>query len=159
MSTLMRTLTIVTAVGAGAMGGVFFTFSAFVMPALARLPAPQGISAMQSINITAVRPVFMTALFGTAALCVVLAVNAFRTWGDRRALLLLIGAAVYAVGVIVLTAAYHVPLNDSLATLDPASPGAVATWNDYVGHWTTWNHVRAGSGIVASAAFILAARR
>ena len=32
---------------------MFFAFSTFVMQALDRLPAPQGIAAMQSINVTA----------------------------------------------------------------------------------------------------------
>jgi uncharacterized membrane protein len=36
--------------------GVFFAFSAFVMRALARLLAPQGIAAMQAINVVAVTP-------------------------------------------------------------------------------------------------------
>jgi uncharacterized membrane protein len=58
-------LTFVCALGCGLNGGVFFAFSAFVMPALARLPPPQGIAAMKSVNVFAVTPVFMTALFGT----------------------------------------------------------------------------------------------
>ena len=40
-------------VGCSVIAGVFFTFSGFVMPALGRLPAPQGIAAMQAINVTA----------------------------------------------------------------------------------------------------------
>jgi hypothetical protein len=40
--------------------GVFFPFASFVMPALARLPAAHGIAAMNSINVLAVTPVFMT---------------------------------------------------------------------------------------------------
>jgi hypothetical protein len=37
------------------------------MPALSRLPAAQGIAAMQSINVAVITPSFMGALFGTAA--------------------------------------------------------------------------------------------
>jgi uncharacterized membrane protein len=37
--------------GAAMIAGVFSAFSSFVMPALARLPAAGGISAMQSINV------------------------------------------------------------------------------------------------------------
>ena len=64
-------LIVCTAIACAAMGGVFFAFSSFVMRALARMPPAQGIAAMQSINIVAVTPVFMTALFGTAVACVV----------------------------------------------------------------------------------------
>ena len=66
MIKLLPTLTIIAAIGSGVVGGVFFAFSNFVMAALARLPVPQGIAAMNSINITVITPTFMTALFGTA---------------------------------------------------------------------------------------------
>jgi uncharacterized membrane protein len=156
MSPTLRTLTVVAALGCGAMGGVFFAFSTFVMAGLDRLPPAQGIAAMQSINITAVRPAFMTLLFGTAALCLAVGVAGFMSWGDRRSTLLLVGALVYLLGCIALTGGYHVPLNDSLATLDPHSAGAVAQWKDYVDHWTTWNHVRTVAGIGASLSFVAA---
>ena len=45
---------LLAAVGCGLMAGVFSAFSTFVMKALARLPAHEGIAAMQSINVVAV---------------------------------------------------------------------------------------------------------
>jgi hypothetical protein len=72
MSGPLVALTIAAAIGCGAMGGVFFASSAFVMAALRRLPAAQAVAAMQSINVTAVTPPFMLALFGTAVACVAL---------------------------------------------------------------------------------------
>src|SRR2546422_10143662 len=71
---MINVLTFVAVLGSGLAAGVFFAFSSFVMPGLRRLPAPQGIRAMQSINITAVRPPFMIDLVGTALLCAVLVV-------------------------------------------------------------------------------------
>ena len=70
---------------------MFCAFSTFVMPALKRLPAPQGIAAMQSINELAVTPLFMTALFGTAAACVGVAAWELITSSDRPLALLLAG--------------------------------------------------------------------
>ena len=67
----MTLLIIATALGCGLVVGVFFAFSTFIMKALARLPAPQGIVAVQSINIVVINPLFMGALFGTGALCIV----------------------------------------------------------------------------------------
>jgi len=55
------------------------------MAALARLPPLQGIAAMQSINVVASAPLFMTALFGTAAACVALAIIALSSWGEAGA--------------------------------------------------------------------------
>src|SRR5215204_4121571 len=40
-------LTVAAALGCGVVAGVFFAFSSFVMAAFARLPAGQGIAAMQ----------------------------------------------------------------------------------------------------------------
>jgi uncharacterized membrane protein len=73
-------LTFVSALGCGLMAGVFFAFSAFVMKALSRLPAAQGIAAMQSINVAAITPLFMAALFGTAVACLVLAFISWSMW-------------------------------------------------------------------------------
>lgn len=66
MDGFLAVLTVVTALGCGLNAGVFFAFSSFVMKALARLQPAQGIAAMQSINLVAVTPAFMAALFGTA---------------------------------------------------------------------------------------------
>jgi len=84
-------LTLASALGCGLMAGVFFASSAFVMKALARLPPATGIAAMQSINVAAITPAFMGALFGTATLCVVLAVAALSMWGEPGAAWLLVG--------------------------------------------------------------------
>jgi uncharacterized membrane protein len=144
MATGLRILTLATAVGCGLVGGVFVAFSSFVMPGLKRLPPAQGIAAMQSINITAVTPVFMTLLFGTAALCAATVVAGIVTRAQGRSAALLIGGgALYLLAAIVLTAAYNVPLNDKLATLDPDSAGAAQQWADYLSGWVTANHVRA----------------
>ncbi|BEP14292.1 DUF1772 domain-containing protein [Acidothermaceae bacterium B102] len=154
----MRALAFAAALGTAAMGGVFYAFSSFVMAGLDRLPAAQAVAAMQSINITAVRPAFMAGLFGTAALCLLLAVRAVLSWGHRSSVLLLVGALLYLGGAILLTAGYHVPLNDRLARLDPNSAAAATQWHDYVRGWTLLNHVRAAAALGAAAAFIAAVR-
>jgi uncharacterized membrane protein len=59
MDGFLFALTLFAALGCGVVAGVFFAFSAFVMRALARLPAQQGIAAMQAINVAAVTPVFI----------------------------------------------------------------------------------------------------
>jgi len=51
------------------MAGLFCSFSNFVMQALSKLPPPQGIAAMQSINIVIVRPAFLIVFFGTGVAC------------------------------------------------------------------------------------------
>jgi uncharacterized membrane protein len=149
-------LTLAAALGSALVAGVFFAFSTFVMDGLARRPSAEGMAAMQSINVTAVRPAFMAAFLGTAAVCVAVIVWAVATWGDRRAALLLAGGLLYLVGSILVTGVRNVPLNDSLARLDPHAADSEAEWSAYLDGWTAWNHVRTVTGLAAVAAFVLA---
>lgn len=154
-----RILTIVTfaaALGAGLIGGVFFAFSSFVMGALARLPAPQGIAAMQSINIVVINPLFLGVMFGTGAVSIGLIAAALLRWQVPGAAYLLAGGVVYVAGCILVTMLGNVPRNNALAALDPAAAEAAALWSGFVPGWTTWNHVRTVASLVAAALFILA---
>jgi len=155
MSGFVQTVTVAGAIGAALVGGVFFAFSAFVMPALRRLPAAQGISAMQSINRTAVTAPLMLALFGTAVLSGIAIVWALRSWGQAAAPWMLAGGLAYLAAVAI-TIVANVPLNDSLAGLDPASAGAPVQWAGFVTRWTAWNHLRGAGAAAGSLAFILA---
>jgi uncharacterized membrane protein len=156
MGGFLFTLTLLTALGCATMAGVFFAFSAFVMKALVRLPAEQGIAAMQAINVAAVTPAFMATLFGTAVACGALAVFALFAWDERFAPYLLVGSVLYLVGTILLTIAYHVPRNEALARVEPHSADAESHWARYLSGWTAWNHVRAATALAAAATFTIA---
>jgi uncharacterized membrane protein len=158
MDDALVVLTFVTALGSGLSAGALFAFSSFVMGALARLPAPQGIAAMNSINVVAVTPVFMTALFGTGLACVVLAVWGLADWNDSYGPWLLAGSALYLAGPVGVTMAYNVPRNNALAAVDAGDPGAEGRWRRYVTEWTRANHVRVAAGLAAAAAFTQALR-
>src|SRR5918998_4961668 len=149
-------LTLLAALGCATMAGVFFAFSAFVMKALARLPAAQGVAAMQAINVAAVTPTFMVALFGTAVACGALVLFALFAWDERFAPYLLVGGALYLVGTILLTIAYHVPRNEALARVEPHETDAENHWRRYLSDWTAWNHVRAAAALAAAAVLTIA---
>ena len=146
------------ALGCGLIAGVFFTFSSFVMAALARLPPGQGVSAMQNINITVINPLFMAVFMGTAALCLALLAAAFMNVDGARNRPLLAGCALYLIGSIGVTMAANVPMNNALAALDAGSADAAAAWQNYAAGWTKWNHVRGAASLAACAAFIAALR-
>ena len=143
----------VLAMACACMGGVFFAFSTFVMRALGALPAAAGIGAMQSINVYAVTPVFMSALFGTAAACLAVAAYAALAGMGPVTMPIVAGSAIYLIGTIVVTIACNVPLNNALATVTARSDGAEEFWATYLRQWVAWNHVRTVSGIAASAWF------
>ncbi|TPM07997.1 DUF1772 domain-containing protein [Mesorhizobium sp. B2-3-11] len=158
MVKLLPMLTFIAALGAGVVGGVFFAFSNFVMPAFVRLPAAGGIAAMNSINVTVITPMFMTALFGTGLVCIVLIAGALIGWNQPGSFWLLAGALIYLVGNPIVTMVFNVPLNDALAAVDPASSNGAAVWTSFLRNWVMWNHVRTVTAIVAMASFWFAAR-
>lgn len=154
----MFTLKLCTILGCGLVAGVFFAFSSFIMKALARLKPPEGIAAMQSINITVINPLFMTALFGTAIVCLFWAVSALLKWHQPDSIYLLFGSLIYLVGTVLVTIAFNVPLNDALANIDPSNTGGSNLWTKYLTDWTIWNHVRTVSALLATGALTIALR-
>jgi uncharacterized membrane protein len=153
---LLFALKLFSALGCGLVAGVFFAFSTFVMNALARLQPKEGIAAMQSINITAINPLFMVALFGTAAACIFLAVSSVLKWHQPGAAYLLVGSLLYLIGTVLVTIAFNVPLNDALAIAKPDSTEGANLWARYLTDWTFWNHVRTIAALAAAAAFTIA---
>ena len=100
MDDTLFALTLVAAVGCGLLAGVVYAFSSAIMKALGRLPAAQGIAAMQSINITVINPWFMGAFFGPAPICVAVIVLSVLEWEEPEAFYRLAGSALYLVGAV-----------------------------------------------------------
>jgi uncharacterized membrane protein len=153
---LFFVLAFVSALGCGLIGGVFFAFSNFVMKSLTHLSPTNGIAAMQAINIHVLNRWFFAGFFGTALCCVLLTVLSFFRWEKPDAIYLLSGSLLYLVGTILVTIAFNVPLNDSLAAVDPTSDHAGHHWTTYVKSWTAWNHVRTITALAAAALFTAA---
>lgn len=156
MHGLLYPLTVVTALGCGLIAGVLFAFSSFVMKALAQLPPKQGIAAMQAINAAAISPAFMLALFGTAIACVAVTGLALAHPHESYVPYLLTGSGLYLAGVIVVTMAFNVPRNNTLAGVQPTSANAASTWTRYLAQWTAGNHVRTAAALAAAVNLTLA---
>lgn len=154
----LATITFTAAIGSGLVAGVFFAFSTFVMSALGRLQPAQSITAMQSINITAINPLFMAALFGTGAVCLFLSVSSLLKWNQPGTAYLLIGSLLYLVGTLGVTMVCNVPFNDALAIVKPDSAEGASLWEKYLTDWTLWNHVRTLAALVAAVLLTIALR-
>jgi uncharacterized membrane protein len=159
MRSTLLALTFLAALGSGLIAGFFLAFSACVMAALGRIPPASGISAMQSINVVVLNPVFLGTFFGTAALSLVLAAAALMNWTEPGAFYLLAGSLLYLAGSILVTMICNVPLNNRLAAVKPESAEGKAVWTHYLRVWTAWNHVRTAAPLAAMACFILAFAR
>jgi uncharacterized membrane protein len=148
--------TVVVLAASALMAGLFFAFSTFTMGGLRAIPARDGLAAMQGINRAAPRsPLFLTVFLGGALLSVVLGVIAASRIDDAGAPYLLVGSILNVVGVVV-TAMFHVPRNDALAEIEPASAGAERAWSEYARAWTRGNHVRTLAYLASTVAFALA---
>lgn len=158
MYQLLVAATFAAALGAGLIAGTFFAFSVFIMAALGRLPAAQGIAAMQSINVVVINPIFLGVFVGTAVLSFALLVAAFFGWPSMRAIYLVAGGVFYVGGCFLVTMFFNVPLNDALAAVKTDSAEGAQLWGRYLSDWTMWNTVRTVASLAATALFILALR-
>lgn len=156
-SGFLSTLTFVSAIGCGVVAGVFFAFSTFVMKALEQLPPAESIAAMRAINRAAPTLLFTTALLGTGLGCAALVVTAFFTPDQPGNGPRLVGGTLY-LGVIAITIACNVPLNDALARVDPHAAEAGSLWLDYLSSWTAWNHARTVAALAATVTLTIASR-
>jgi uncharacterized membrane protein len=128
------------------------------MSALGRMPPPAGISAMQSINVTILNPVFFAVFFGTALMSIVLIAGALAGWSDMSAAALLAGGVLYLAGCMAVTMVFNVPLNNALAATAADSAEGAVIWSRYLAEWVPWNHVRTVACLASCAAFIQALR-
>ena len=155
MNSLTAIAGVAAVLGAALVGGVFFTFSSFVMRALARLPPAEGLAAMKSINVTVLNPSFLGVFAGTAVLSLWMIVVAWKSWGSHSAVLFLAGAIFYLIGTFLVTGIGNVPLNDQLAAVAATDPAAVEVWDFYLERWTMLNTVRTAAAMISALAYTL----
>lgn len=142
-------LTVASVTLLGLSAGIFYAFSSFVMSGLDRAGDQAAGEAMTGINVTAVRPAFMSVLFGALAVAAAAGIVGLVA-GDDGAVWVLAAAAVYLVGTLGVTGARNIPLNNRLA----ATTDKAAAWRDFYRPWTALNHVRTAA---AASATVLAA--
>jgi uncharacterized membrane protein len=144
-----------SAIGCGLIAGVYFAFSTFIMTSFARIAPTAGVAVMNAINVDIVRSVFIPLFFGTTLAAGILAGLALFRWSGPGSMAVLVGGAIYVIGMLGVTVAFNVPLNNALAAVDPSSAEGASLWAGYVRDWTFWNHVRLIASISASVLFIV----
>ncbi len=147
-SSIVAALLWTAALSSGLIAGIYFAFSVFIMPAFAKIDATQAIAAMNSINQTILRSLFMPLFFGSSIVSVLLVIIALTYWGEADTELILIAGTIYFVGMFVCTVLFNVPLNNSLSKLEANSVNALEVWSHYLQSWTYWNHLRTVSSLV-----------
>lgn len=152
---LLKLPVLIAAVGAFIIGGIFYGFSTFIMQSFGRLPVPEGIRAMQTINIVIINPLFLGIFIGTALLLLGLAIVAGLNFGQPGSVHVLAGAALYVLGCFAVTMVCNVPLNNALAAVDPASAEGATVWARYLSDWVFWNHLRTAASLAGAVVLVL----
>ncbi|HEY8968939.1 MAG TPA: DUF1772 domain-containing protein [Puia sp.] len=152
MKLLFITITLV-----GLSTGVFFAWSCSVLPGLKLLSAREYILAFQSMNRAIQNPVFLLCFLGAGIALPV------ATWMHRgnsvQCGLLLAASVVYIVGVLGVTMAGNVPLNEALDKFD-AGTATVAQMTRqrelFEGPWMALHSWRSVAAVVSFMLSVLA---
>lgn len=123
-----RTLSLaVSLILTGLSAGLLFAYFVSATPGLSRLGDRAYLSAMQSINKAILNPTFIAVYFGAAVVLIVTTVLFYRAGLTPEFRWLLAASIVYVVGVVGVTVAGNVPLNDALDSVNMASLDDLAT--------------------------------
>lgn len=144
MPAWLQVIVIAAILGTGLIAGLMFAFSVAVIRALEQLAPDAAMFAMQRINVLIVNPLFLTVFLGTALLCLAVVGAVIGGRAGPAAGWLACGACAYLLGPVGITMACNVPLNNRLASVDPAD--ASLEWPRYVHAWLRWNHLRTAIG-------------
>ena len=139
-ATTTRTVVFVLAsVLAGLFAGFFWTYTISIPAGLGALDDVGYVAAFQSINATIRNAGFGLVFFGAVPIIGVLLALDLRA-GHRRAARYVAAALALVLGVVVVTFAVHVPLNETLAVASPDD--ATAAREAFETAWNRWNLVR-----------------
>lgn len=156
MSDILLVSTALAVIATGLVGGVFLTFSDFVMRALAAGTASGSIEAMQEINRKVYGSLFLVLLMGTTVLAVLLVGHALFFAPADVARWLLAGGVIHLGGVFLITVVCNVPMNKRLDAFQPDAPEAARYWQTYVSVWTRWNYLCTVASGGAALCFLMA---
>ncbi|WP_417494614.1 DUF1772 domain-containing protein [Maricaulis sp.] len=154
--TLIAFACLLLALTSALVAGVLLAFSDFVMRGLALARPAGGIEAMQGINRTVLRSVFLTAFVGLLPAVYALAAYALFALDGPGQILIYTGAMIYLITVFLVTGFGNVPMNRRLAGYDPEAEGARLYWQRYLTRWTGLNHLRVAGSIATSLCFAAA---
>ena len=155
MELAFQIASVVSASAALLLGGLFWTFSDFLMRSFDKSEGHTGIEAMRVLNREILRSpiivMFMAMVPASLGMIgwAVFAIDHPTKWAA------IAGAVLYLVGVFVVTAACNVPRNERLEGMASDSEEAAAYWRDhYLAEWTRWNSVRTVACVASAASFL-----
>ena len=138
-------------VGLTMITGLFWGWTFSAVPGLRSVDDRTYVAAMQSINRAILNPMFLVAFTGTVIVLAAAAFTTFRAGDTGRAWWITTAAVTYTIGVVGVTVAGNVPLNDALDAFVPGADDAAfaAARSAYEGPWNRLHAIRSGLGVLA----------
>lgn len=149
-------LLIITTTITGLVAGLFYSWSVSVTPGIGRLGDREYLASFQAMNRAIINPLFMICFLGAA---VMLPVTTFVYKGTTQFWWLVAATACYLLGVIAVTFAGNIPLNNALEKLNIASssPEQLSAFRaKFENKWNMLNHIRSVANTAALVLAILA---
>jgi len=154
----LLTVLAIGVISCGMISGFFLTFSDFLMRSLKLAETTAGIEVMQIINREVWKSLTIYMLWGMVAYSVILGGYASYYLNGSIAALIITGSITYVVGMLMVSYAFNIPMNNRLEALELSTPEAATYWHDnYVNRWVFWNYVRAIASGAAALCFFIAA--
>lgn len=145
MGRLLVPMSMLSLVSIGAIFGFFYAWVCSTMWGLDATDPRVSITAMQAMNASIRNVVFFPAFFLTPVILAVTSFIAIRQNRKRSAALFAASAAIYVVGVFLVTSMVNVPMNEALSEVVVPIDGEAAriVWQSYSVPWQFWNTLRA----------------
>jgi uncharacterized membrane protein len=149
------TLLTITTLFSGLIAGLFYAWSISVTPGLAKINNESYIRAFQSMNRAILNPVFFIAFFGELVLLIYLSYNSFDSSNTAQSWLIISASVLYIFGVMVITIAGNIPLNNELEALKIESMTDEEMKKFRTGFESKWNSLNMIRTICSSVSFLL----
>jgi uncharacterized membrane protein len=152
-------LLVITTTITGLMAGLFYSWSISVTPGIGRLGDREFLASFQAMNRAIVNPLFLTCFLGAAVLLPICTFMNYSQPLSNRFWFLLGASVFYLAGVIAITFAGNIPLNNALDRFNIAASSAeqmAALRAQFENRWNTLNHIRSLAATIALVSAILA---
>lgn len=146
---------IISTLFSGLMAGLFYAWSISVAPGISKINDESYLRAFQSMNRAIINPLFLIVFMGLVLLLIYTSYSFYGTPQTTQFWLTLSAAVLYIGGVMIVTFAGNIPLNNSLEALkiDTMSLDQMAAFRrGFESKWNTFNTIRT---VCSSASFLL----
>lgn len=146
---------IITTLFSGLMAGLFYSWSISVTPGLAKINDVSYLQAFQSMNRAILNPLFFGVFFGLVILLPVLSYFSCQNSISNQFWYVILATILYFIGIIGVTIAGNIPLNNSLEALQIESMTPEQMDEFRKGFEIKWNRLNLIRTISSSLTFLL----